>query len=356
VNANFLTGPVAMRPEVHAAFLAAPISHRDLKFLEMMSRARESLKRLVNASHVAVLIGSGTLANDAVAAQLKNIQGAGLVLSNGEFGDRLIDHARRWELAFTTEQRNWGDAFDWHLVRQVVRRRQPRWIWAVLTETSTGVLNPLAELLALSEAVGADLCLDAVSAIGLIPVDLQRVRFATAVSGKGLAAFPGLAAVFHDGRLACTANIPRYLDLADYEAADGVPFTHSSNLLAALDSALSLSQWPQKFERVHQKTQLLRAALRHHGLPPLAQNAHAASGIVTVAVRQDVKAADMGAALFQQGMEIAYQSRYLQKRNWLQICLMGELNEGALRRLPAALAKQVDILQCARPGSRTRAG
>jgi aspartate aminotransferase-like enzyme len=267
----------------------------------------------------------------------------GLVLANGEFGERLIDHARRWNLAFTAEQQQWGREFDWRHVRQVAEQCRPAWIWAVLTETSTGVMNPLTELLALSESVGADLCLDSVSAIGLIPVDLNGVRLATAVSGKGLAAFPGLAAVFHDGRLASSARIPRYLDLANYEATDSVPFTHSSNLLAALDRSLTLTCWPRKFECVRRKSRTLRAALRSLALPPLALEAHAAPGIVTVAVPDDVGASDVALALSEQGIQVAYQSRYLQQRNWLQICLMGVLNEAALRRLPSALAEQVAI-------------
>jgi aspartate aminotransferase-like enzyme len=345
MTANFLTGPVALMPEVRAAFLAAPVSHREPAFLEMMSRTRASLNVLVNASHVALLVGSGTLANDAVAAQLTGIQGTGLILSNGEFGERLMDHAQRWNLHFTAEQQHWGKPFDWNHVRQIAEFRRPAWIWAVLTETSTGVVNPLVELLEVSESGGADLCLDAVSAIGLLPVDLRRVRFATAVSGKGLAAFPGLASVFHDGRLANSARIPRYLDLAVYEGTDSVPFTHSSNLLAALDRSLTLTNWPTKFDRVREKSQELRAALRSHALPPLSQDAHAAPGIVTLAIPDDVSAADVAVGLSKQGIQIAYQSRYLQERNWLQICLMGELDEAVLHVLPSELAKQVALLR-----------
>jgi len=344
MNANFLTGPVALSPEVRGAFLAPPVSHREPAFLDTMRRTRSTLTSLVNASHVALMVGSGTLANDAVAAQLRCIEGSGLILSNGEFGERLIDHARRWGLGFAVEQQTWGHAFDWNQSRQVAERCQPAWIWAVLTETSTGMANSLCELQALSESVGADLCLDAVSAIGLMPVDLRRVRFATAVSGKGLAAFPGLAAVFHDGRLASPERIPRYLDLSGYEAADSVPFTHSSNLLAALERSLTLTCWPQKFEYVRQQSQVLCAALRRHSVPPLAQDKDAAPGIVTLAVPDAVSAADVALALAEQGIDIAFQSSYLRERNWLQIALMGELDEIALRRLPGQLAGHVKRL------------
>jgi len=344
MNANFLTGPVALRPEVRAAFCAPPVSHRQSDFLEMMRRTRATLCSLANAKHAVLMVGSGTLANDAVAAQLRCSSGAGLILSNGEFGERLIDHARRSRLQFAVEQQPWGEAFEWHAIRQVAERCRPRWIWAVLTETSTGIANPISELHALSEHVGADLCLDAVSAIGLMPVDLHRVRFATAVSGKGLAAFPGLAAVFHDGRLANSEQVPRYLDLASYEAADGVPFTHSSNLVGALDCSLTLTCWPQKFESVRQKSQTLRAALRHISLPPLARDEDAAPGIVTLKIPDATGATDVALALAKDRIEVAYQSRYLQERNWLQLALMGEIDETALRLLPGALAAHVERL------------
>ena len=338
MNASFLTGPVTLRPEVRAAFDAPPVSHRGPAFVELIARTRQALVRLVNASRVALMVGSGTLANDAVAAQLRANGGHGLILSNGEFGSRLVDHARRWKLPFSVATQEWGRAFDWTLVGEIARRCQPRWIWAALTETSTGVLNPLSELRVLGETLHADLCLDAVSAIGLMPVDLAGVRFATAVSGKGLAAYPGLAAVFHDGRLAGAGDIPRYLDLAAYETDEGVPFTHSSNLLTALERSLAVTDWPAKFENVRRMSEALRDALREHSLAPLAPDEEAAPGVITLQVPAEVGSANMARALARKGIEVAWQSRYLRERNWLQIALMGEIDEAALRRLPALLS------------------
>jgi len=339
MNASFLTGPVAVRPEVRDAFRAPPVSHRAPEFLAMMQRTRTSLCSLVNAPRVSLMVGSGTLANDAVAAQIRGLGKPGLILSNGEFGERLIDHARRWGIRFVAERTPWGRAFDWRRVRKVVRRRRPSWIWAVLTETSTGVMNPLQELRALGEDVGAELCLDAVSAIGLVPVDLAGVRFATAVSGKGLAAFPGLAAVFHDGQLARSAQIPRYLDLAAYEAADGVPYTHSSNLVAALECSLSSTSWPDKFEFVREKSQWLRRRLRLSSLAPLAREEDSAPGIITLESRGGVEAEALALRLAGHGIDVGYQSQYLRARNWLQIALMGEIDEAALELIPGLIAR-----------------
>jgi aspartate aminotransferase-like enzyme len=344
MNASFLTGPVTVSPAVRAAFGTPPISHRTPEFIESMRRTRAALTSLVSAPHVALMVGSGTLANDAVAAQLASIDEPGLILANGEFGERLVDHARRWNVEFTVERRAWGVAFDWREVRRTAENTAPAWIWAVLTETSTGVANPLRELRALSDHAGAALCLDAVSAIGLTPVDLQGVRFATAVSGKGLAAFPGLAAVFHDGRIASSERVPRYLDLSGYEASEGVPFTHSSNLVAALECSLSLTDWPRKFERVAAESRWLRAEMRRLSMLPIAHERDAAAGILTLEIPGEACTADVARALAKQGIEIAWQSGYLIDRNWMQVALMGDMDEAALRALPGALAGCVERL------------
>jgi aspartate aminotransferase-like enzyme len=88
----------------------------------------------------------------------------------------------------------------------------------------------------------------------------------------------------------------------------------------------------------------MRSALRRHALPPLASEEDAAPGVVTVPLRE-VSAGAVARELAERGFEVAWQSRYLQRRNWLQIALMGEIDDDALRRLPAELAARVDANQ-----------
>jgi aspartate aminotransferase-like enzyme len=339
--ANFLPGPVAMRADVLAAFAAKSVSHRDACFIEQLDRVRKRLTELVCAPHVVLLVGTGTLGNDAVAAQLRCIGGQGLIVSNGEFGERLADHARRWDLPFSAVHFEWGRAYDWPRLQAIVERSRPKWVWAVLCETSTGIHNAKERLRALCASVGADLCLDAVSAVGLFPVNLEGVRFATAVSGKGLAAPAGLVGVFYDGRIAPPGRAPRYLDLAYYESNSGVPFTHSSNLVASLDCSLTATSWPEKFERVARASCALRADLRTRGLQLVAAEADAAPGIVTIALPSGADSQAVAIAMQAAGIHIAWMSAYLRQRNWVQICLMGEFDAAALRRAPRLLAQAI---------------
>src|SRR5438105_4765238 len=88
---NFLPGPVTVRREVRRAFEQAPESHRAEAFVKDLEATKKLLCELVHAGKVELLLGSGTLANDVIAAQLSLENKRGLILSNGEFGERLID-------------------------------------------------------------------------------------------------------------------------------------------------------------------------------------------------------------------------------------------------------------------------
>ena len=148
-------------PEVDAAFAAPAISHRSPAFLDLLSTVRTKLCELTGARDVQVLPGSGSLGNAVVAAQLALHATTGLVLSNGEFGERLAAEARRAGLRFDWLRLRWGDVFDLEHVKTFAAR-MPRggWIWCVHHETSTGVLNPLDELKQLAADHGLHICAD----------------------------------------------------------------------------------------------------------------------------------------------------------------------------------------------------
>src|SRR5436309_6692642 len=137
---SFLPGPVNIRPELRAALDQLPLSHRCERFKEDFALTKTLLCQLVRAQRVEILLGSGTLANDAVAGQLALLSAPGIVLSNGEFGCRLADHAKRFGLVFDALELEWGAVFERAQVRRMLeRRRDARWLWACACETSTGV-------------------------------------------------------------------------------------------------------------------------------------------------------------------------------------------------------------------------
>lgn len=340
IVANYLPGPVEAHEEVRRAFSRPPVSHRSDRFLADFRATRRMLCALTSARDVQILMGSGTLANDAVAAQLARLDRPGLVVSNGEFGDRLVDAGTRMRLEFDVVRSEWGRPLDLEAVRRRLGATpRPAWVWAVHCETSSGILNPIEALKRECGAREIDLALDCISSIGSVPVDLRGVSLASCVSGKALASYPGLSMVFHDRDLAPgPASIPRYLDLGYYAANDGVPFTLSSNLVHALQASLVRTRWPERFGRIAAAGARLRQQLRGAGLTILAADEDASPAVLTIVVPPDVSSRAVGDGLRAAGTLLSYGSGYLLKRNWVQVCLMGEWSPEDLETLPDRIA------------------
>lgn len=374
---SYLPGPVDVHKDVKEAFANGPISHRSDGFMADFKATRRLLCQLVNAQNVEILTGSGSLANDAVCAQLSLLDEPGLILSNGEFGDRLIDHATRQGLKFEVYQMGWGEPLDLAQIRRgldgratllrspdqkALARREPRpasprfgWLWAAHCETSTGILNDLPALKALCAERGVKLCLDCISSIGTVPVDLSGVYLASCVSGKALASFPGLSMVFYNHELKPASTLPRYLDLGYYAAQQGVPFTTSSNLLYALQTALKRIDWPEKYAQIAEVGAWLRGRLRDLGLQIVAPDAHAAPAVVSIALPPEIPSPAIGMKLKQAGYLLSYNSGYLLQRNWIQVCVMGEWSRDHIEKLPGVIADLCAAHRAAKKGQGTLA-
>jgi aspartate aminotransferase-like enzyme len=350
-NVALLPGPVAISQPVRQSFSEAPVSHRSKVFMEDFALAKQLLCRLVGARHVEILAGSGTLANDVIAGQLSLLPGSGLLLTNGEFGNRILDHATRFRLSCQTLSTEWGHAFKPDDIRRKLNDDPGiQWVWAVHCETSSGVLNDIRLLKELCAPRGIRLCLDCISSIGTVPVDLGEVYLASCVSGKGLAAYPGLAIVFYNYDVVPAPHrLPRYLDLALYAHSDGVPFTISSNLVYALRTSLQRFE-PGCHEAIGALSSWLRAELHKSGFQLVGSTTTLSPAVTTIELPESLSSEWVGRKLSEYGYQLSYRSRYLRERNWIQICLMGEVEQQSLVPLLGLLNRL-----CATAGSQERA-
>lgn len=323
---NYLPGPVSIAEGVIEAHAAEPDSHRSQQFMDNFNELRRMLCQRVNAPRVQLMMGSGTLANDVVAAQIGVLQGRGLVLVNGEFGNRLYDQAIRAGLDFEVIHADEGQTFSRDILQQKINQYENlSWVWTVHCETSTGVLNDVSMLRDLCKQHNLKLCLDGISSIGSCDVDLQDVYLATAVSGKGIGSLPGLAMVFcGENVLSGDRQIPRYFDLAFYETKQGVPFTISSNAIYALSAALNNSDWTIRFANIKQWSEELLTELEELGLQILADKSCRAPHVTTLVLPESIASRDMGKLLEGEGILVSYLSEYLLAKNYIQICFMGE--------------------------------
>ncbi len=344
---SFLPGPVAIGEEVRGVFGGPPVSHRSRAFMRNFQKIKQDLCALTGAGSVEIFVGSGTLANDVVAGQISLLAGRGLILNNGEFGTRLVDHATRWGLSFGVHPAEWGEVFQRAEVERALDAEPDlEWLWSVHCETSTTVLNDIEMLREVTAARRIKLCLDCTSSVGTVPVDLSGAWLASSVSGKGLGSLPGLSMVFynHPASPAPTA-LPRYLDLGTYAANDGVPYTHSSNLVYALKKAMERFTTGDPYEQLRELSGWLRAELRGMGFRLIAADEHTSPAIVTITLPEEISAERVGDRLEEAGFLISYRSSYLLKRNWIQICLMGESSRERLRPVLRKLGEFCGVIR-----------
>src|SRR4029077_13909139 len=107
------------------------------------------------------------------------------------------------------------------------------WVWGVHQESSTGVLNDLPGLvrLAQAQAHGCRVCMDCISSLGAVPIDLRNVYLATGATGKSLGSYAGAAIIFADAASLGSldrSQVPSYFDIATALATTGPRYTFPS--------------------------------------------------------------------------------------------------------------------------------
>ncbi len=274
----FTPGPVRT-PALVAQYLANPPCnyHRQDAFRDMLRDTERDLKLLVGirdagAYFATILTATGTGANEACMQALEPL-GKGLLVSNGFFGDRVIDQARQSGMDFTPLPCPQDRPLDPDVIgRALDADPSLRWVFFVSHETRTGLRNPFEAIGRACKARGKYVAVDLISSAFAYPVDIEesQVDLATASSAKAIMAAPGLGIVFtrKDSvrSLKAAARRPRgyYTDVvAEYEkqAAELQPrFAQPVVLHAALRAAcIHLSQ--QGIAAHHKRIQRQMAAL-----------------------------------------------------------------------------------------------
>ena len=344
---SLMPGPVCIHPRVARAWASPPVSHRSPAFTDSYQEVRSGLNGLVSGMEMEVTLfpGAGTLANDAVAANLKAIFGhqEGLVLSNGEFGERIANQALSAGLRFRQLEFAWGEPWSVPAVEDALERK-PAWVWAVHLETSTGVLNDIETLMRLADDAGCAVALDCVSSLGAAPIvdETGALLLASGVSGKSLGSYAGLGFAYLSGecrRLLSSKVLCPSFDLLRMHQTCGPVTTVPSSLLFALARALEMNYGsPEalagRFREYTALGEQTRRALREAGLEPLAADDIAAPNITTFTLPN----AAFPEQCLKAGYQIAHESPYLKHRGWGQIATMGNIPASSLDPLFESLA------------------
>jgi alanine-glyoxylate transaminase/serine-glyoxylate transaminase/serine-pyruvate transaminase len=198
-NKLMIPGPVEVHPDVLNA-LGQPVEpHYGPEWVKKYARATELLQYVFNTKNdVLLLVGSGTCALDAcMGSSLMNGEKI-IIANNGFFGDRLVSIAEHNGLELVEVKGKWGEKIDPADVRKALDDNlDVKAVAVVHSETSTTVLNPVAEIGQIVKGTDAVYMVDAVSSLGGIPYDVDEwgIDLCASASQKCLGSVPGLAPV-----------------------------------------------------------------------------------------------------------------------------------------------------------------
>lgn len=329
---TFYPGPVKQ----NEPFNYSELSHRSLGFQSLFEQMRTKLLQLSGAEHVATIVGTGTLANEVMLGQLKVQQlGRGLILINGEFGERLRRQAERWSLDFDVVEQDWGSTFAINILESYLQKGSYQWLLVVHGETSTGTCNDLKGILQLTKRYDTKLCVDCISSFGAMPFTLEDCYLATAVSGKAIGALSGLAFVFSQNIVKSSTTLPAYLDLANYQQG-AIPFTLPAVLVANVETALQA--YPERYGQLQQRfNTLLQLPFMHYQV-----STRQYPMLITLQLPKAL--ANLQSDLKLNGLYVHADSQYLRRRNFIQLSVIQPDFELAIERLHNILSyyKQVE--------------
>ena len=266
-------GPLTTSAQTKAA-LGRDWGSRDADFADLSEGVRRRLAALagVSGTHVAVPVqGSGTFAVEAAIQTLMPRDGRLLVLINGAYGHRILDIARRLGRACVTIEAAEDQPISPELVVQTLADDTAiSDVMIVHCETTSGLLNPLAEIAAGVAQAGRRLLIDAMSSFGAVPIDGAALQFSALIgsSNKGLEGVPGLSFVIAErAHLKASAlnSTSVSLDLFDqwqgFETNRQWRFTPPVQVVAALSAALDQLEAEGGIAARHTRYQLNCATL-----------------------------------------------------------------------------------------------
>jgi len=174
---------------------------RDAEFLRINRMVLDRIVELAGGegTHVTVPVqGSGTFAVEAMITSFVPRAGKLLVLINGAYGQRarkIAEIAGRAVVVHETPEDTPPDLAA--LDKLLAADKAISHVFAVHCETTSGILNPIAETAALVARHGRRLLVDSMSAFGALDIDARKVPYdaMAASSNKCLEGVPGLGFV-----------------------------------------------------------------------------------------------------------------------------------------------------------------
>ncbi|MFX0102960.1 MAG: pyridoxal-phosphate-dependent aminotransferase family protein [Candidatus Hodarchaeota archaeon] len=292
----YTPGPVFVSEETLKNMAAPGDTHRSGWYSELHKEVVERLKKVMyteNDVYIGTCSGSGFM--EACVSNTLGPEDKGLFISIGAFGDRWIDMGKGYGKNYDTLKIEMGKAAKAEDVKKALEGNKYTTIFIQFNETSTGVKNPLYEIAPIVKDSGALLCVDAVSGLlGMkLEVDKLKIDACLASVQKCFAIPPGLAVCsVSEDMLEKSKNTPnkgyyfdlmvlkKYADRNQTPSTPPIPQIFAMN--AQLDKILNEEGLENRFKRHDKLAQMTRDWATGKGFEMFSEEGYHSSTVSTM--------------------------------------------------------------------------
>jgi len=243
----FIPGPVEVSTKTWAAFSRPMIGHRSEDFRALYRSIHPRLQTLFGTKQPVFL--STSSAWGVMEASIRNLVSRRVLnCMCGAFSDKWLDVSRRCGKTAEPLQVDWGKPIDPRALDEKLATGDFDAVTLIHNETSTGVMNPLEEICAITKTYpGVALIVDSVSSFSAVPIPMDELGIDVLLTGsqKALALPPGfsLFSVSEKGFARAEKQKDRgyYFDFLEFkknQESDMTPSTPSIAHIHALESKL----------------------------------------------------------------------------------------------------------------------
>lgn len=355
----FIPGPVEVRPSILAAQNKPMIGHRGKAFETLFADIQRKLRQVFyTQGRVFISASSGTGLWEAA---VRNCVGDGpdhavLATVCGAFSERWADVCERNGKNTTWLRVPEGKPITPDLLRVALNDRaqthqQPYdAVTIVHNETSVGLTNPLAELVAVVKAYSPStlILVDAVSSLGGVKIDFDGLGLDVLLtsSQKCFGLPPGLSFVAVSDRALERAKTIKhrgyYFDFIELEALlkkNNTPATPAISLMFALDQQLNdmlAEGLEQRFARHAHLATITRDWAEEMGFGLFAEAGYRSDTVTCVANTRKIDIGALNAYLAEHGYEVSDGYGKL-KGHTFRIAHMADITEAELRAFLATM-------------------
>ncbi len=342
-------GPVCTSERVRNSLLKGDMCHRESEFSTILGNTRKKILQAFapNGDYTtAIITGSGTASLEAGICSSVGEGKKILIINNGVYGERISRIASAYKFNIVELKYDWCERPDTKEIEDTISKDQDIEVVAMVHhETTTGLINPIHNVGAITKKYGRTFFLDSISGLGGEEIDLvnDNVDICICTANKCIQGLPGLSFVLlKQKEVKRMRDIPpRSLyfnvisQLDEQENKGECPFTPSVHTFYAFEEALDelLEEGVEgRLDRYKKASSYLRKESKRLGLKLLLPEEFLSNTITALYLPENMTYAHLHDSLKERGF-IIYAGQGELNKTIFRIANMGELTMEDLEAL-----------------------